>query len=250
MDWQLAKKVIGRQRGHRSQTAAPKSVQRAVVSGTAAGRAAEPLGQRSRAVHWPRTLMQKGDQPLSAKHLRYQFRQAAAHRLCCLLLDCSASMLRQRKLSLAKGLIVELAWQIRRERGQLAVIGFHGDQARILNQPDQLSGMNEHWIRGIQGGGGTPLRRGIAAAEHYLRRCQRHFPGISADCWLLTDGRFLELPAAPKGARHCTVIDFEEGGLRLAKAGQLAQRWNATYLRADMVLAVDELFGPTGSEQD
>ncbi len=188
--------------------------------------------------------MQKTNQPLSAKHLRYRLRAPATHRGCCLLLDCSASMLRQRKLSLAKGLVLQLAQQIHQQRGHLVVIGFRGNHASILKHPDQLTGMNEHWIRSIQGGGGTPLRLGIATAERFLQHYQRQFPGLVVDCWLLTDGRFNDLPEAPQGATHYTVIDFEDGQLRLARAKQLAQYWHADYLRALNVLGLDE---PVGS---
>ena len=149
-------------------------------------------------------------------------------------------MLRQRKLSLAKGLILQLAQQIHQKRGLLAVIGFRGDQASILIHPNQLTSMNEHWIRNIQGGGGTPLRQGIAAAERFLQRYQQQLPGLTVDCWLLTDGRFREMPETPQGASHYTVIDFEDGRLRLARAQQLAHRWHADYLRAVDVLGKDE----------
>ena len=176
--------------------------------------------------------MRKANQPLAMQHLCYQLYQPATSRLCCLLLDCSASMLRHRKLSVAKGLILQLARQIHQQRGQLAVIGFRGDQVHILKQPDQRIDMNERWIRNIQGGGGTPLRQGIAATEQFLHRYEQQFPCSSVDCWLLTDGRFHALPKAPKGAKHYTVIDFEDGRLRLARARQLAQLWRADYLRA------------------
>jgi len=232
-----AKKVTGQQQGQRKQTAARKPAEWGATNASYVSPNV-PYGHLSRTVRWPRTLMQKANQPLSAQHLCYQFRQPAANRICCLLLDCSASMLRSNKLSVAKGLILQLAQQIHQQGGQLAVIGFRGDQAHILKQPDQLTDMNERWIRSIQGGGGTPLCLGIAATDRCLHRYQRQFPGSSVDCWLLTDGRFHELPDVPRVAGHYTVIDFEDGRLRLARARQLAQRWQANYLRAV------ELLGP------
>ena len=73
---------------------------------------------------------------------------------------------------------MQLARQIHQKGGQLA--GFRGDQEYTLKQPDQLTGMNEHWIRSIQGGG-TPLRQGIKASERFSGVINDSFRG----CWLI-----------------------------------------------------------------
>lgn len=148
-------------------------------------------------------------------------------------------MLSRNKLSMAKGLILQIARQIREQREKLVVIGFRNDQASILRRPDQCAGLDECWIRSIQGGGTTPLRKGIVTTEQFLQRYQRQFPGGTVDLWLLTDGRFRELPERPKGAEHYIVIDFEDGRIRLAKARQLAQQWNANYFRSADVFQMD-----------
>ena len=194
-------------------------------------------------VHWPKTLIQKGKESLAQQHLRYRFQQPQANRFYCLLLDCSASMLTQQKLSLAKGLILAFSRQVYQQRGELAVIGFRGDEARILKMPGKLTSLNEQWIYSIQGGGGTPLCKGIKAAETLLTQYQWKFPSLAVDCWLLSDGRFRELPSAPEGAANYIVIDFEEGRLRLARAKQLAEQWQADYLRATDLLGTDENAG-------
>ncbi|MCY4314284.1 MAG: hypothetical protein OXD44_11455 [Gammaproteobacteria bacterium] len=124
------------------------------------------------------------------------------------------------------------------------MIGFRKDQARILKKPGQHGDMNEHWIRSIQGGGATPVHQGIDAAERFLRRHQRQFPGAGVDCRLMTDGQFRELPAPPQGAEHYTVIDFENERLQLARTRQIAKLWHADCWRMENVLEMDRHLGP------
>ncbi|MCY4051309.1 MAG: VWA domain-containing protein [Gammaproteobacteria bacterium] len=185
--------------------------------------------------------MQKSNQPLLVQHLHYRLCLPFANRLICLLIDCSSSMLSRNKLSLAKGLVLQIARQVRQHRGKLAVIGFRNDQASILKRPDQHAGLDEHWIYNIQGGGATPLRKGIEMTEQFLQRYKRQFPEITVDLWLLTDGRFRDLSVRPKGAGHYIVIDFEDDRIRLAKARQLAQLWKANYWRSADVFEMGNL---------
>lgn len=139
-------------------------------------------------------------------------------------------MLKQHKLSLAKGLIAALSQQVYQQRGELAVIGFRGSEASVLKAPGKLTGIDDQWIRNIQGGGATPISQGIKAAETLLLNFRWQYPSQAVDCWLLSDGRFRALPTAPRGAVSYTVIDFEAGHLRLARAKQLAGLWRAAYL--------------------
>lgn len=141
-------------------------------------------------------------------------------------------MLRKNKLDIAKGLIFLLSQQVYQQRGQLAVIGFHGTKTTVLKAPGKLASFNETWIRSIQGGGSTPLTKGTIRAEQLMLGYKRQYTDLAIDCWLLTDGRFYEIPAAPRGAERYTVIDFEDERIQLARAKQLAEQWQADYLRA------------------
>lgn len=158
--------------------------------------------------------------------------------LHCLLLDCSASMLRRRQLALAKGLLLHWSAQLYRQRAEVAVIGFGGNGARLLQPPRKAVAVNERWIAAIDGGGATPVADALAQAEQLLQRERRRQPGRRLGLWLLTDGRFAELPPLPVGSDFCVVVDFEQAALPLGRARRLAERWRADYVRADALVSV------------
>ena len=193
------------------------------------GRKARQPGPR---IDWPRTLAAKGPAALARSHLRHRPPAAGAATLHCLLLDCSASMLRGRRLALAKGLL--LAWSARlyRRREALAVIAFGGLGAHLLQAPRKAVAFNEGWIAPIAGGGGSPAAAAVALADQVLARRRRIHPGERLAVWLLSDLRFAVLPPRPRLADHCTIIDFDEGPFALGRARQLARAWQADHASA------------------
>lgn len=201
-------------------------------------------GAPGSAIHWPRTLAQKSDQPLAHHHLRYQRRQARAGALHCLVLDCSASMLAGRNLALAKGLLQQWAQQIYRQRAHLCVIGFGGGDVRVLQTPRKAARINEHWITPIRGGGGTPVVQGLHQADQILAQARNKNPRLHTALWLLTDGRFPDLPPRPHHADTCAVVDFENAPVRLGRALQLAQHWQGDYALASDFLHPHSRKGP------
>lgn len=183
-------------------------------------------------IHWPRTLLNKQTAPLLAEHLRFH-RQASANGLLhCLLLDCSGSMLKRSNLALAKGLLLRWTEQIYRQRGELAVIGFAGTQARLLQRPQKAVPYNDAWIAAIGGGGGSPAVSAVQLAEQTLAKVRKAAPGKKIGLWLLSDGRFNQLPERPRYADFCVVVDFENQPLPLGRAAQIARLWDAEHLRA------------------
>lgn len=184
------------------------------------------------AIHWPRTLARKATQPLDSVHLQFKPRNAHTGALYCLVLDCSASMLAGRNLALAKGLLLAWTQQLYQQRAQLCVIGFGGNTACLLQAPRKAARINTQWITPISGGGGTPILHGVQLAERILTQSRRQNPRPFTTVWLLTDGRFATLPARPKHADRCTLIDFESTPVRLGRTWQLAQRWQADYFHA------------------
>lgn len=145
--------------------------------------------------------------------------------LHCLVLDCSGSMLRQDKLALAKGLLSVWVHQIYVQRGELAVVGFSGGGARVLQPPGRAAALNEDWIGPIGGGGGTPIASGVALADALLYQVRRQAPGKRIVLWLLTDGRTSRIPASPVHADLCHVVDFETEAVPLGRAAWIAQAW-------------------------
>ena len=178
-------------------------------------------------------MLRKGPDALLFEHLRHQPRASSAGELHCLLLDCSASMLKRGNLALAKGLLVQLGEQLYRRRSELAVIAFAGREARVLQAPRKVAAFNTAWIAPIAGGGGSPLARGVQAAEQLLARAQRQKPGQRRYLWLFSDGRLQTLPPRPRHADECRVVDFDNAAVPLGRSARLAELWAAHYCRAE-----------------
>jgi len=179
-----------------------------------------------------KTLGAKGRAPLQARDLRYRPQPVGSNTLHCVLLDMSASMLRGEKLALAKGCLLALTESFYRRREHLAVIGFSGNEARLLQAPAKATAFNADWIRPLRGGGGTPLASAMALAERLLQRARSASSGQLLSVWLLTDGRFAALPARPRLADSCQIVDFETEAIALQRCRRLAQDWDAQWICA------------------
>jgi magnesium chelatase subunit ChlD-like protein len=183
-------------------------------------------------VDWQRTLAAKGRARLAPEHLRFRRQPVAAGRLHCLVLDCSGSMLKHDNLSLAKGLLLGWTQWLYRQRAELAVIGFGGGGARVLQPPRRAVAFNDDWIGGIGGGGGTPVADALKLAQRLMAQSRRRTPGRQQGLWLLTDGRFNALPPRPRHADFCVVVDFERDAVALGRAARIAGLWQAEHVHA------------------
>jgi magnesium chelatase subunit ChlD-like protein len=168
---------------------------------------------------------------LARPHLRYRKQPAGAQLMHCVLLDTSASMLRGQQLARAKGYLQAIAAQAYRQRDKLCVLGFSGDSAYVIQAGAKAQALNDSWIGPIAGGGGSPLASAIALLERLLQHARRQGP-VHACVWLLTDGRFAQMPERPHGAGQITVIGFDQGGLPLQLSQRLAARWQADWVPA------------------
>jgi magnesium chelatase subunit ChlD-like protein len=91
---------------------------------------------------------------------------------------------------------------------------------------------NDAWIAAISGGGGSPAVSAVQLAEQTLAKVRKSAPGKQIGLWLLSDGRFSQLPARPRHADFCVVVDFENQPLALGRAAQIARLWGAEHVRA------------------
>ncbi len=187
-------------------------------------------------IDWPRTLAAKGLAALAYGHLRYRPLPLGGARLHCIVLDCSASMLRGDKLTLAKGLLLAWSQQFYFHRQRFAVIGFSGSGARLLQPPRKAIAFNERWIAPISGGGGTPAASAVALVESLLARQRRGAARADLAVWLLSDVRFTHLPPRPRYADQCTIVDFDTDPFALGRAQQLAHAWQADWVSVDSVV--------------
>ncbi len=161
------------------------------------------------ALSWPGTLAAMRGKPLAVPHLRAIQRSAAAPGRTVFLLDCSASMVASGALAHAKGLLMPWLRSLRRQDAEAVVIGFGGSGVQLRFGPAVPRGWNARWLAPIAGGGGTPLGRGVDAAQAYGRRGEagRRASSIGrVDFVLLTDGRSEEYPTRPEGFDAVDIV--------------------------------------------
>ncbi|MGS0894237.1 vWA domain-containing protein [Burkholderia stagnalis] len=185
------------------------------------------------AVAWPATLAAKQRGRLQAAHLRFRKQAGAPRALHCFVLDCSASMLAHDRLALAKGLIVAYFDAAARARTETALICFGGQGAARRFGPAVPRWWNARWLAPVEGGGGTPLTDGLAAAAQLLARDARRDPRKQRWLWVLSDGHTREMPAKPAAADHVVFVDFDTAAVRLGQGARLADAWGAQWLAAD-----------------
>ena len=195
-------------------------------------------GGDSPAIAWLSTLLAKGPSPLQRAHLRYQPQAVAAARLHLIVLDTSGSMRKGgqggqgSRLALAKGYAARLIEQAARAGDHVGLLCFGGSGVQLVLPPGPARAAGAARVRQCGGGGGTPLRQALAVANTLLAQARRRGSSGPAWLWLLTDGRTLEQPAAPNGAEHAVVLDFDERSPASRAQGRCAAwaaRWGAEY---------------------
>lgn len=166
--------------------------------------------------------------------LRYRERRAPAAQLWIVAVDCSSSMLRSGGLAVAKGVAHAIEQSARRAGARLAVISFRGAGARLEVDSSPGRAVVPRAIAALGGGGGTPLREALSAAQQLCKQTRWRASGVFKRLLVLTDGRVQNssagVAALPAGLDRI-VIDCERGRLRLDRARQLAAAMRADYWR-------------------
>ena len=189
------------------------------------------------AIAWLRTLLAKGPRPLRRAHLRHQPLAAAVPQLHLIVLDTSGSMRQGGRLALAKGHAARLIEQAARAGDDVGLLSFGGGGVELLVPPGPARAAGAARVRQCGGGGGTPLAQALAMATQLLAQASRRGVqgqgqggGRGATClWLLTDGRTLELPAAPQGATHTVIVDFDDPPRAIGRCAAWAAQWGAEH---------------------
>jgi magnesium chelatase subunit ChlD-like protein len=175
------------------------------------------------AVDWFATLLQHPE-PRRAD-LQYRERRGAAHELWLLVLDCSASMVRDGALAAAKGAAHAFEARANRAGAHVALIAFRGAGAHTEVTSRAGRAVLQTGIAALGGGGGTPLRAAVLEAIRVSELPRWRSPALTKRLVLLTDGRSRE-PVSDLASRAAglapLVIDCERGRVRLGRALQLA----------------------------
>lgn len=150
-----------------------------------------------------------------------------------MIVDTSASTRRHGALSKAKGLLVDVFEQARRQRARLALLHATGRQAQWLWQGQKASHAVQQWLDELGAGGGTPLIDALQQAANWQACRQRLHPAEQQRLLVITDGRLRDWPTLPPSTCPALLVDIESAPIRIGRARQLAAELGADYYPID-----------------
>jgi magnesium chelatase subunit ChlD-like protein len=143
-------------------------------------------------------------------------------------------MVRSGGLGLAKGFAHSIELGARRAGARLAVISFRGAGAQLEVDSSPGRAVLPLTIAALGGGGGTPLRAALVAAESLCKQSRWRSASVFKRLLILTDGRVQDpasnIPPLPSDLER-VVVDCELGRIRLGRTQQLTTALHASYYR-------------------
>ncbi len=209
----------------RSQTldAASSSASKGASSGSG------KLSQKeTRRPNWFTSLVSSAGQwpPTKLKMRKARSGQPVLH---FVLLDTSASTLKNSLFANAKAAIMEIAEQAYRSREQLTVWGFGNQQVENFLPRRRAPKALRQLLDTIPAGGGTPLREGLQQAGDYLRQVAKQHPEMAMRTYLITDGRSSQQVTDLRLPGECLLIDIESSPVKRGRGQELARELAADY---------------------
>ncbi|MCM2971536.1 AAA family ATPase [Larsenimonas suaedae] len=188
-------------------------------------------------VDWPRTLAAGLFDAAPQPHHRR--RRTGRQSPLLIVLDRSGSTRAGARFSQLKGLLANIVEHAYRTRRQLAVLSFGGDGVVWTHALGRAPKHVETLLAPLGAGGGTPLLDALERARSELARWQKRFK-VQAESWLLTDARAPFPKTLPPWPGALTVVDTEQGRVRLNRAEALAKALDAQYTTLDEYPALDD----------
>jgi magnesium chelatase subunit D len=188
-----------------------------------------PIAALSRKPGWFATLIANaGVWP--PQKLCFQPRLSGRPLLHLILIDTSASTLKQGPYSRAKAAAVQIAGQAYVNREQLVILGFGNNRVDTLlprlRAPKALAALLDQ----VPAGGGTPIQDALQQARVYLQQLKRQSPSLKIRTYLLTDGRTRARLEDIRLPGDCVLIDTEQAAVKRGRGQQLAADLGADYL--------------------
>jgi magnesium chelatase subunit D len=150
-------------------------------------------------------------------------------RLHLVLLDTSASTLKNNRFADAKAVILKIAEQAYLAREQLTILGFGNQRVETLLPRKRAPRALRQLLDGIDAGGGTPLLEIIQRAAHYRDSLQRQQPDLRIDNYLVTDGKSSVALEQLKPIGQTLLIDIEDSRVKRGRGVDIAQALGAIY---------------------
>ena len=184
--------------------------------------------KETRRPNWFTSLVSSAGQwpPTQLKMRKARSGQPVLH---FVLLDTSASTLKNSLFANAKAAIMEIAEQAYRSREQLTVWGFGNQQVENFLPRRRAPKALCQLLDSIPAGGGTPLREGLQQAGDYLRQIAKQHPEMAMRTYLITDGRSSQQVADLRLPGECLLIDIESSSVKRGRGQELARELAADY---------------------
>ena len=178
------------------------------------------------------TLIQNKGRPQKPADLVYKRLVNQVQTNTVILWDSSASTLRNKAASKAKGIVLALFEQAYTRRERIGLLEFSADEVRVVTPCQRVNReLITATISRLAIGGNTPIDRAITEAGTMLKLAQNNQPHALSKLTLITDGYFKRLPVKPEFDAEITIIDIDRGAVKIGQCEKLAQLWTAELIR-------------------
>ena len=126
---------------------------------------------------------------ISDEDLRVRVRRVPRPLLHIVLLDASGSMLANKRIRVAKGIVEDIAKRSYVDRAYVSVLTFKGRDAQVIIGPTRLYGYVLKSLKSVRIGGSTPLAAGLVKALSIAKAFALKNRGTHIVLHLVTDGR-------------------------------------------------------------
>ena len=184
---------------------------------------------QSNKVNWLSSLLTNAGQwPLQQLKF-YQTRktQIVVH---LVLIDTSASTLKNNLFAQAKAIILELAETAYTNREQLSIIGFGNQTVETLLPRQRAPKAIKELLDVIPASGGTPFREALEYAEKFHRQHKKQTPNIRIKTYIITDGKTRQSFSNINLGDDAILIDIEKSAVKRGKGQHIARGLNASYV--------------------
>lgn len=187
-------------------------------------------------VSWFQTLIKNaGDWPL--RQLAFKKPRTAQPVLNLVLLDTSASTLKNQQFGKAKSLVQWIAEQGYLKREQLVVMGFGNQQVDVLLGKRRSPKDIRAFLDSLPASGGTPFREMIQQAAQYQQRILQSSPDCLVRTFILSDGRVNQRFEDLCLQGEVTLVDMEDSAVKRGKGREIANALSARYFSFPQLLA-------------
>lgn len=187
--------------------------------------------QRSHQVDWHSTLVESGlKNEWPPERLQYKKNKTGQSMLHLIVLDASASTLKNALFSKAKSLIADIAYQAYLRREQIAIFAFGNDKVEQISPQIRSPKDVSQLLNELKAGGGTPFREAMLQVQHWLNMARRKMPSLANHTYIVTDGRTKADVSDIRLAGMTSVIDTEDTDIKRGRGALIAQSLQANYI--------------------